>query len=180
MAKRKKAKAAKKKRPTGRARRLAKRGRGRPPSRKTPLPINEPVSSQEWTSRYAAPKGGLKAAAEGSASDTGFKVAGFVGQLNAVLQRLGAQVADAKEAFVERVQSLRDEIVERTPVDTGAAAAAWSAPVITETPTRVDARISNGVKYAVFLEYGSSKQAPSGMVRVSLDRMQAELQGAAK
>jgi hypothetical protein len=35
--------------------------------------------------------------------------------------------------------------------------------------------IANRVHYAIYLEYGHSKQAPQGMVRKTLARMQARL-----
>lgn len=82
-------------------------------------------------------------------------------------------------------------IVARTPVSTGAARASWSvsvgspAPVVRTggsigaplpppifplktAPAYSKIYITNGVPYIMPLEYGSSKQAPQGMVRVTL------------
>ena len=87
-------------------------------------------------------------------------------------------------------------IVQRTPVDTGRARYGWAAagkalgvnvPRPSNRATNVDPgvyeeqlsgnvkyiRFENKVPYAIYLEYGWSKQAPLGMVRITL----AELRG---
>lgn len=84
-------------------------------------------------------------------------------------------------------------VIRRTPVDTGRARAGWSAildahgiPIpggkgsakgrsesgFSETDRSVE--IVNGVPYIVALEFGHSKQAPSGMVRVTVSEMTGE------
>jgi hypothetical protein len=60
--------------------------------------------------------------------------------------------------FLSRVQQL-------TPVDTGRARAGWR---ISQGKNENEMIVYNGVEYVVFLEYGHSRQAPQGMVRVSL------------
>lgn len=91
-----------------------------------------------------------------------------------------------------------DRIVDRTPVDTGRARANWQttvgsaafSPVDKTDPSGSSAKaaggaviasmnlgatvwLSNALPYAQRLEYGSSQQAPAGMVRVTV----AEFQG---
>lgn len=51
-----------------------------------------------------------------------------------------------------------------TPVDTGRARAGWYIKPTSDGGWVV----YNRVHYTVYLEYGHSKQAPSGMVRISL------------
>jgi hypothetical protein len=62
----------------------------------------------------------------------------------------------------------------RTPVDTGRARAGWRLENL-DTLTTV---IVNDVEYIVKLEYGSSQQAPEGMVIITAQEMVDEFQGA--
>jgi hypothetical protein len=57
-------------------------------------------------------------------------------------------------------------VKRRTPVDTGQARDGW---VKTETT------ISNDVPYIGVLEYGSSDQAPNGMIRITLEEVPAKI-----
>lgn len=82
-------------------------------------------------------------------------------------------------------------VVDRTPVLTGSARASWNASVgepivinrinrdtlnplgppsfpLKSAPAFSKIYITNGVPYIMQLEYGSSKQAPQGMLRVTL------------
>jgi len=61
-------------------------------------------------------------------------------------------------------------VKQRTPVDTGAARAAWRIKALYGG---LECHVYNEINYITALEYGSSKQAPNGMVRISL----AELTG---
>ena len=63
-----------------------------------------------------------------------------------------------------------ENIKDRTPVDTGRARGGWN---ITEYVSMT--RIFNNVEYIVVLEYGHSKQAPHGMVRITLREYQMYL-----
>lgn len=94
--------------------------------------------------------------------------------------------------------------VEKTPVDTGTARASWQLSInnlpakkpelpkemTKESATRWAKRqvsklsrltggevvyISNSVPYIIPLEYGSSKQSPEGMLRISLAEVEAQL-----
>lgn len=71
---------------------------------------------------------------------------------------------DIFQAICERVFN---EIVDRTPVDTGACAAAWTISFLDDG----ECEISNPIQYTSFLEDGWSKQSPNGMVQVTLDHM---------
>jgi len=81
--------------------------------------------------------------------------------------------------------------IRLTPVDTGRARAGWY-PAMRELGLPAGPgdeggiklsfggeiqyiEIANRVHYAIYLEYGHSKQAPQGMVRKTLARMQARL-----
>jgi len=71
------------------------------------------------------------------------------------------------------------EMVWKTPVDTGEAAAGWSiSPQLRSTGKgygRVGFRITNPVGYVIFLEHGHSDKAPQGMSRVTMFQARTEL-----
>lgn len=60
----------------------------------------------------------------------------------------------------------------RTPIDTGTARSGWERfpPGLSEPGTTQ--WIFNNVPYIVVLEYGSSRQAPEGMARITAAEMQ--------
>lgn len=60
-----------------------------------------------------------------------------------------------------------DRIVDRTPVDTGACQAAWEIYFEDENTCI----ISNDIDYVSYLEDGWSKQAPNGMIQITLDEI---------
>ena len=94
----------------------------------------------------------------------GRKYASAMGKFLDAVQEVGG---DAEATFVLAVGDLYDRIQVRTPVDTGAARAGWSIGWRGHEGNR-HAVISNSVPYIVYLEFGWSKQAPKGMVRISL------------
>ena len=61
-----------------------------------------------------------------------------------------------------------NKIKNRTPVDTGFAKSSWRVEINHDTPGLFQAKIYNGAWYIALLEYGHSKQAPQGMVRITL------------
>jgi hypothetical protein len=101
---------------------------------------------------------------------------------------------NAHTVVARTVLELFDSITKKTPVDTGYARRGWfvsfdrpsnqlpsksggsgaPAPPAVPKDTTV-AFITNNVPYIRFLEDGSSKQAPYGMVRVSVAEMQAKI-----
>lgn len=104
------------------------------------------------------------------------------------------EYADKKTKLVENIKNkfvfaLYNSITFRTPVDTGRARGNWNISVnnadtstnenqktpqytnYSQAPKTVEdqsAYISNGLDYIEGLEYGRSKQAPEGMVGVTL------------
>lgn len=95
-----------------------------------------------------------------------------------------------KRAF-DISKGIFDGIVSRTPVLTGSARASWNARIgsadmsvvknepgapplsaptfpLSSVPAYARVYITNGVPYIMELEYGWSKKAPYGMVRVTL------------
>jgi hypothetical protein len=52
-----------------------------------------------------------------------------------------------------------------TPVDTGRARAGWRYEDLSDNQKR----IYNQVEYIIFLEFGHSRQAPLGMVRIAIE-----------
>mgnify|MGYP003384490252 CR=1 FL=1 len=100
---------------------------------------------------------------------------------------------DLKKKTIELAEKIFDEVVSRTPVNTGRARACWTltegAPKFVSIPGGLNYSspldppdrpnlsninsftklfVSNGQPYIVKLEYGYSNQAPSGMVRIAL------------
>jgi hypothetical protein len=93
---------------------------------------------------------------------------------------------------------IKEKVERRSPVDTGRARSSWAVSdtnpstfIPSETGRAalgpIDAGfaqpfdisyITSNLAYITALEFGHSKQAPHGMVRISLAEMQAELEGA--
>lgn len=93
------------------------------------------------------------------------------------------------------VYDIHNRVTERTPVDTGRARAAWQItvgepstfimpegvygppppPPMPAMSIKDVVYITNNVPYIEYLEDGSSKQAPAGMVALSLAEIEAEL-----
>lgn len=116
------------------------------------------------------------------------------------VRRFTIKSGDALDKTVRAVTiSLFNGIIRDTPVDTGRARGAWETTVgqaSTSTPERLDKTgsdamaevvantppgagqetyIANNLSYIVQLEEGSSKQAPEGMVRRNMDRIERNL-----
>lgn len=116
------------------------------------------------------------------------------------VRRFSIKSGDALDKTVRAVTiSLFNGIIRDTPVDTGRARGAWETTVgqaSTSTPERLDKTgsaamaevvantppgagqetyIANNLPYIVNLERGSSKQAPEGMVKRNMDRIERNL-----
>ena len=97
-------------------------------------------------------------------------------QFNAYLERIAVQFPQqAVDVFKLKAAEVFARIKNRTPVDTGRARAGWQMSAPVETPTFTEITISNQVNYVVWLEVGSSRQAPQGMLRVTLNEMSYEM-----
>lgn len=112
----------------------------------------------------------------------------FAADLEKAAQVLG--VDSARDASVVLALTLHKKITEKTPVDTGRARANWfvaeGAPRLDTTtavspvaPPALTGKsvifITNSLPYIVPLEYGHSKQAAFGMVRVAIAEVMASL-----
>jgi hypothetical protein len=62
-------------------------------------------------------------------------------------------------------------VMARTPVDTGLARRSWQKIDV----SKEQINIVNPVYYTVYLEHGHSRQAPRGMVRLTMTEMLNEL-----
>lgn len=82
--------------------------------------------------------------------------------LQRALHEIGQQT---RQQFDALAQVLFEQIRERTPEDSGQARAGWTLRVERGSLTWL---IENREPHIVALEYGSSAQAPAGMVRVTL------------
>lgn len=69
----------------------------------------------------------------------------------------------SEDQFAAICERVFDEIVARTPVDTGRCADAWTITMDGNT-----CYIDNPTPYVSFLEDGHSQQAPNGMVAITL------------
>lgn len=112
----------------------------------------------------------------------------FAADLEKAAQVLG--VDSARDASVVLALTLNKKITEKTPRDTGRASANWfvseGAPrldtttaVVPEAPPALTGKsvifITNSLPYIVPLEYGHSKQAAFGMVRVAIAEVMASI-----
>lgn len=103
-----------------------------------------------------------------------------------------------REIFAASCIQNADKVITRTPVKTGRARGNWNASINSPDESTDDGRsaaqaqsnarstanglklgdsfhLTNGLPYIRPLEYGSSKQAPRGMVRITLDEFNAAL-----
>lgn len=107
----------------------------------------------------------------------------FAAAFNEFAEVVEASRSEALDAFRIEVAKVFAEVVERTPVDLGTARAGWRVEAINYTATvnqdgtikvsgnakgATEYTMVNRVPYAEFLERGSSKQAPQGMLAIAL------------
>lgn len=92
---------------------------------------------------------------------------------NAMIARqLALGYVAARKGILETGRLLYEKIKERNPVKTGLSKAAWelrTKGLANKTAPFVE--IANQVFYTIKLEFGSSRKAPQGMVRVSMKEM---------
>ncbi|WWA79503.1 HK97 family protein [Xanthomonas phage Kintu] len=131
---------------------------------------------------------------------------GLEGSFAAQLQEFADMVQqDADEVFQIVATEVGQSVINLTPVDTGRALSNWNAginspddtyretedPMDSQTSSRLagefstlkfgdTAYITNATPHIPFLEYGSSKQAPNGFVRITLARFNNIVQDAVR
>lgn len=131
---------------------------------------------------------------------------GLEGSFAAQLQAFGDLVQEeADQVFRIVATEVGQSVINLTPVDTGRALSNWNAginspddtyretedPMDSQTSSRLagefsalkfgdTAYVTNATPHIPFLEYGSSKQAPHGMVRVTLAKFDNIVQDAVR
>lgn len=131
---------------------------------------------------------------------------GLEGSFAAQLQAFGDLVQEeADQVFRIVATEVGQSVINLTPVDTGRALSNWNAginspddtyretedPMDSQTSSRLasefstlkfgdTAYITNATPHIPFLEYGSSKQAPNGFVRITLARFDNIVQDAVR
>lgn len=103
-----------------------------------------------------------------------------------------------REIFAASALQITEKVITRTPVDTGRARGNWNASIdsadesVNQGATQSTAQgkatstagglslgdtfyLTNGLPYISKLEYGSSGQAPNGIVRLTVDEFNAAL-----
>ena len=131
---------------------------------------------------------------------------GLEGSFAAQLQAFGDLVQEEADQVFRIVSTeVGQSVINLTPVDTGRALSNWNAGINSpddtyrETEDPMDSQtsfslagefstlkfgdtayITNATPHVPFLEYGSSKQAPHGMVRVTLARFDNIVQDAVR
>lgn len=121
---------------------------------------------------------------------------GLEGSFAAQLQAFGDMVQeDADQVFRIVATEVGESVIDATPIDTGRSLSNWNAginspdDVYRETEDPLDAKtskrlasefqnlnfgdtafITNATPHIPFLEYGSSRQSPNGMIRITLAR----------
>jgi hypothetical protein len=116
-----------------------------------------------------------------------------------LLQQLQAAGVQMQEELIIYTLKLLELIQTKTPFDTGRARASWHA-VLPNTPQDsffyedkfgkkfdgtlpntgagpLEAWVGTNVEYMIFLEAGHSKQAPNGMIAISLVELKGGLEG---
>ncbi len=127
------------------------------------------------TNVYQARKGTLLRRASGLGQEVTFRSKQLSKQLDQLFTKMGAGPVEAGDFFDQLVSALFSDIVRDTPVDTGKARGAWEINFIKKDDTSTKVRISNSVDYIVFLEFGSSRQAPNGMVRINIEKFRGKV-----
>lgn len=117
---------------------------------------------------FKAKKGTLKKRVAGLGQELNVSLGEFAEAADALIEALGLTVEKAQESWETLAIDTFNRIVVRTPVDTGRARAGWEIEKEVLADGTIQFQITNGVHYIVFLEFGSSKQAPQGMVRKTL------------
>jgi hypothetical protein len=70
-----------------------------------------------------------------------------------------APIREADPGIAEVADRFRGDVAALTPVRTGALRAGW-----TVSGSEGEYRVANGVRYAVYVEFGTSKMRPAAMV----------------
>lgn len=121
-----------------------------------------------------------------------FTLQNFGADLEAFRTKLGISKASL---FQKLALDLFNGIVRRTPVDTGRARASWNlttgtpsggnpapgsygppdAPLVAGIDGTAEVWVTSNLEYIEPLEHGHSKQAPAGMVRVTVAEIAARI-----
>jgi len=123
---------------------------------------------------FRARKGTLKKRVSGLTQEVDFFGAKWAAGMQAVIDAAGALPEQAEQQFTYLVNKAFTAMKERTPKDTGHARGSWTIGRDSSVPF-LQFELGNGVEYIVYLEFGSSKQAPTGMVRVTLNEQAGAL-----
>jgi len=119
---------------------------------------------------YKAKKGNLLPRVAGLRQEIAFDTRKMDKSLARILSRIEASFDLMVKLWKIAGVSVTSVIIEKTPKDLGAAKASWKAPRSKQRTDGFEVHIaSSGVEYIVFLEFGTSKQAPQGMVRITLN-----------
>ncbi len=106
---------------------------------------------------------------------TGFQIGAFMQATGKFFDALDTTRQGALFVFRQLARSAFSRIVARTPVDTGLAKHGWVLDDLIDNESQTRLRITNTVFYVIYLEYGWSKQAPMGMVRITLMELAEEV-----
>lgn len=101
-------------------------------------------------------------------------------KMDAFLAGMGKHLPEAMDLVLRRVGlEMLNRITKRTPVDTGRARDGWMMSEgrfdEMKAPGVHTISIGSNVPYIIPLEYGHSGQAPSGMVRITMQELHGKL-----
>lgn len=117
---------------------------------------------------FKARKGTLKTRVQGLRHEIAWELV----HMDQAFRNLFELINISGEEFVEEWEAnallLYQQIQARTPWLTGQARRGWIIERKVEADGTIFVRIYNLVPYIVYLEYGSSRKAPKGMVRISM------------
>lgn len=123
-------------------------------------------------------KGEFKTAPEDIGGEVSRVGAQLTAQFDAFFVLLAGMSQDLEGQFSVLAGETFAAVQNRTPVDTGHARSGWKIERLEPAPGDIVYHITNSVGYSVYLEFGSSKQAPAGMLRVSLLELEDRLRRA--
>lgn len=123
-------------------------------------------------------KGEFKTAPEDIGGEVSRVGAQLTAQFDAFFVLLAGMSQDLEGQFSVLAGETFAAVQNRTPVDTGNARSGWKIERLEPAPGDIVYHITNSVGYSVYLEFGSSKQAPAGMLRVSLLELEDRLRRA--
>lgn len=105
----------------------------------------------------------------------GSRLRGLNAALELLFSKMEGRADEMQELYAEQGDELFVRMVARTPVVTGKLRRGWEIARRGGGNLDLKVRMENAVFYLRFVEYGTSKQAPQGFVRLSISEFRGQL-----